>query len=78
VSYLVVDAANDAILAECESATDLLPTLAQVEQERPEREVVLVSFDEHRGEVVGTQALATVRTLTDSEKSALYGQKRLR
>jgi hypothetical protein len=72
MSYLVIDAADDAILAECESAMDVLPILEQVRQERPQRKVFVMRLGEHRGELVSTRSLVTVRPLSDTEGFAVY------
>ena len=72
MSYLFVDASDDVIVAECDSAKDVRPVLEQIQQERPQREVFVVWFGEHRGELVSTQSLVTVRGLTASDGFALH------
>jgi hypothetical protein len=72
MSYLVVDASDDVIVAECDSAKDVRPVLEQMQQELPQREVFVVWFGERRGELVSTQSLVTVRGLTAADGFALY------
>ena len=74
MSYLVVDARDDVIVAECDSARDVRPVLEQIQQEQPQREVFVVWFGEHRGELVSTQSLVTVRGLSAADGLALYGR----
>ena len=76
VSYLIVDAADDAILAECDSPAAVLWILRDVQKEKPQREVRVMLFSEHHGELVGTQTLASARVLSDREAFALYGRRR--
>lgn len=73
MSFLVVDTADDAILAECESAKDVLPILGQVQKERPQREVRVVWFGTHQGELVSTQSLVSVRAMSNTEGIGLWG-----
>lgn len=73
MSYLIVDAADDTVLATCESSQDVLPLLKYIQQQQ-EREVLVVRFGEHRGDLFGTQSHLTVRTLSDAEGFALYGR----
>jgi hypothetical protein len=72
MSYLVVDASDDVVVAECDSAKDVRPVLEQIQQEQPPRAVFVVWFGEHRGELVSTQSLVTVRGLTAADGFALY------
>ncbi|HET7048790.1 MAG TPA: hypothetical protein VFI54_11035 [Solirubrobacteraceae bacterium] len=74
MSYLVVDARDDVIVAECDSARDVRPVLEQIQQEQPQREVFVVWFGEHRGELVSTQSLVTVRGLSAADGLSLYGR----
>lgn len=73
MSYLIVDAADDTVLATCESSQDVLPLLKYIAQQQ-ERDVLVVRFGEHRGDLFGTQSHLTVRTLSDAEGFALYGR----
>ena len=74
MSYLIVDATNDVVLAECQSAQDLRPILEQIQKEQPGREVSVLWFGEHRGELFGSQSFVSARTLSDEEGFALYGR----
>jgi hypothetical protein len=74
VSYLIVDAADDAILAECEWPQDVVSILKQLQEEDPDRQVLVGWFGEHQGELVGTQAFATARSLSVEEAFALYAR----
>jgi hypothetical protein len=74
VSYLIVDAADDAILAERERPQDVLPILMQIQKEHPKREVLVGWFGEHQGELVGTQTFVTAHSLSDEEALALYAR----
>lgn len=74
MSYLIVDAADDAVIATCESAQDVRPILEYIQRQQPGREVIVVWFGEHRGEVFGSESQLTVRTLSDAEGFALYGR----
>jgi hypothetical protein len=74
MSYLIVDTADDAVIATCESAQDVLPILEYIQREQPGREVLVVYFGEHRGELFSGQSHLTVRTLSDAEGFALYGR----
>ncbi len=74
MSYLVIDARDDAVLATCESAQDVRPILEYIQREQPGREVLVVWFGEHPGELFSGQPRMTVRTLSDSEGFALYGR----
>ena len=76
MSYLLFDAADRAVLAECESVKDLLLMMKQFQREEPERDVRVARFHEQQGELVGIRSLTTARALTDSEKVALYRRKR--
>ena len=76
VSYLIVDAGDDAILAECDSPADVLSILEEVQKEKHQREVRVVWFSQHDGELVRTQTLASARVLSDREGFALYGRRR--
>ena len=73
MSYLVVDAADDAVLATCESAQDVRPILEYIQRQHPAREVLVVWFDDHRGDVFGGRPRLTVRTLSSAEGFTLYG-----
>ena len=73
MSYLVVDAADDAVIATCESAQDVRPILEYIQREQPGREVLVVWFGEHRGTLVSSQSPITVRALSDAEGFPLYG-----
>jgi hypothetical protein len=74
MSYLVIDARDDAVLATCESAQDVRPILEYIQKEQPGREVLVVWFGEHHGELFSGQPRMTVRTLSDAEGFALYGR----
>lgn len=74
MSFLIVDATDDVVLAECESAQDLRPILEHIQKEQPGREVIVVWFGEDRGDPFGSQPFVTVRTLSDAEGFALYGR----
>lgn len=74
MSYLIVDAVEDTVLATCESSHDLVPLLEYIQRQEPGREVIVVRFGEHRGELFGGQSHLTVRTLSDAEGFALYGR----
>jgi hypothetical protein len=74
MTYLIIDASDDAVLAACESAQDLRPTLEHIQQEQPGREVIVVWFGDRRGDLFGSQSQVSVRTLTDAEGFALYGR----
>lgn len=72
MSYLILDAADDAVLAECESAEDVRPTLEYIHKQQPGCELIVVWFgDRHVGQF-GGQSLISARTSTDAEGSALY------
>ena len=72
MSLLVVDTADDAILAECESTQDLISILEQVEKERPQCEILVVSCAEHHGQLVSTQSLISMRAMSDAEGFSLW------
>lgn len=74
MSYLLVDAANDSILAEYESLEDLVPIVEQIRKEQPQREVLVARFDEHQGELASTQSIVTARALSDREGFAIFGR----
>ncbi len=74
MSYLIVDAADDAVLATCESAQDVRPILEYIHKQQPGREVIVVRFGEHRGDEFGSQTQLTVRTLSDADGFALDGR----
>ena len=74
MSYLVVDAADDAVIATCESAQDVRPILEYLQREQPGRELLVVWFGEHHGDLFSSPAHLTVRTLSDAEGFALYGR----
>jgi hypothetical protein len=74
MSYLVVDAADDAVIATCESAQDVRPILEYLQREQPGRELLVVWFGEHHGDLFSSQTHFTVRTLSDAEGFALYGR----
>lgn len=74
MGYLVLDAADESIIADTESLEDLLRIVQQTKRQQPERELLFGRFDEHHGELVSTQAIVTARGLTASEGFALYGR----
>lgn len=74
MSYLIIDPADDAVIATCESAQDVRPILEHIQRQQPGREVIVVWFGEHRGDPCGGQTQLTVRTLTDAEGFAPYGR----
>ncbi|MGN6872723.1 MAG: hypothetical protein ACTHMY_30405 [Solirubrobacteraceae bacterium] len=74
MSYLIVDAADDTVIATCESAQDVRPILEYIQKHQAGREVIVVWFGEHHGEFVSSQSQLTVRTLSDAEGFALYGR----
>lgn len=74
MSYLIVDAADEAIVAKCESFDEVVEILRQFQREQPEREGLLGWFGGHEGELVGIQGFATSIDLTAEEAFALYGR----
>ena len=72
MSYLVVDAADDAVIATCESADDVRPILEYIQREQPGREVLVVWFGERRGDLVSSRPHITVRTLSDARGFGPY------
>lgn len=74
MSYLIVDASDDEILAECEFPDDVVSLMKRFQLEQPERELFVVWFGEHHGDLIGTEVLATARDLTPEEAFALYGR----
>ena len=74
--YLLFDAADGAILAEHESAQDARAAMEQLQSEQPQRDVRVALFGQHRGELIGTRAVATARALTAAEGLARYRRRR--
>ena len=75
VGYLIFDATDDAILAQCELLEDVLAIVEQLQEEQPQRELSCARFDDHRGELVSAQSLVRARGLGASEGFALYGRR---
>lgn len=76
MGYLVVDAADESIIAHTESLEDLLRIVQQTKSKEPERDLLFGRFDEHAGELISTRSIVTARALTAWEGLATFGRQR--
>lgn len=74
MGYLLLDAADDSVLAHTDSLEDFLRIVQKTKKEQPERELLFGRFDEHAGELVSTRSIVTTRSLSVWEGLATFAR----